>query len=283
LLVQLEILAETKPVPPMARLAVEKGMDLLSRRAYLELGRLLHIPAREAQDLARFIGENLNPFPGRAHWGEVRQRNESNPVYTTPDMIISRMSDTDMGALVVEVAAPYAGLLRVNPLFKEALSQAPADKSESWQADLEGANLLIKCLQQRNHTIVRMMKRLTVLQREFILKGDAYLSPVTRASLADELQVHESTVSRAVSGKSVQLPNGRIIPLSKLFDRSLHIRTALREIVEKETRPLSDTHIADLLIRKGYPVARRTVAKYRAMEGILPARFRQTQAMSSAK
>jgi RNA polymerase sigma-54 factor len=130
---------------------------------------------------------------------------------------------------------------------------------------------------------VRLMQRLVVLQREFILFGDAHLSPVTRASLADELEVHESTVSRAVSSKAVQLPNGRIVPLSKLFDRSLHIRTALIQIISQETQPLSDTHIADLLDKQGFPVARRTVAKYRAMEGILPARFRQPRPVFTAK
>ena len=118
------------------------------------------------------------------------------------------------------------------------------------------------------------MTRMVVLQRRFLLKGDAYLVPVTRAKIALELGVHKSTVSRAVSGKALQLPNGRIISISKLFDRSLHVRTALREIVDKERKPLTDTQIAKILGERGYPVARRTVAKYRTMEGILPARLR---------
>ena len=159
-------------------------------------------------------------------------------------------------------------------LFKRSLAQAPKEKAEEWQAALDQASLLVKCLQQRNHTLVRLMQRLVVLQRDFILNGDAHLNPVTRARLATELEVHESTVSRAVSGKSLQLPNGRIIPLSKLFDRSLHIRTALRQIIAQERKPLSDTEISELLDKQGYQVARRTVAKYRTMEGILPARFR---------
>ena len=133
---------------------------------------------------------------------------------------------------------------------------------------------MIKCLQQRDHTIVRLMQRLAILQREFILHGDAHLEPVTRASLATELEVHESTISRAVSSKSVQLPSGRIVPLGKFFDRSLHIRTALRQIIAQETKPLTDTQLAKILKNQGYPVARRTVAKYRAMEGILPAHLR---------
>jgi RNA polymerase sigma-54 factor len=118
------------------------------------------------------------------------------------------------------------------------------------------------------------MKRLVVLQRDFLLKGDSWIKPITRARLADELGVHESTISRAVAGKSLQLPNLRIIPLSKLFDRSLHIRAVLRDLIEKETIPLSDTDLVKLLKCQGYVVARRTVAKYRSIEGILAARFR---------
>jgi RNA polymerase sigma-54 factor len=118
------------------------------------------------------------------------------------------------------------------------------------------------------------MQRLAAIQREFILHGDAYLEPCTRASLADELGVHESTISRAVSNKAVQLPSGRIVPMSKLFDRSLHIRTALRQLISQEIKPFTDTQLAEMLDRQGYAVARRTVAKYRAMEGILPAHLR---------
>ncbi len=120
------------------------------------------------------------------------------------------------------------------------------------------------------------MKRLVTIQRAFILHGDAHLIPVTRAQLSVELQVHESTISRAVSGKAVQLPNRKIIPLSKWFDRSLNIRTALLKIIAEEKYPLSDTQIAERLEEQGHIIARRTVAKYRSIEGILPARLRQS-------
>jgi RNA polymerase sigma-54 factor len=118
------------------------------------------------------------------------------------------------------------------------------------------------------------MQRLVVIQREFILNGDAYLKPITRADMAEELEVHESTMSRAVSDKAVQLPNRKIIPLAMFFDRSLHIRTALKQIIDEESSILSDSQIAELLSAMGFPVARRTVAKYRAIEGILPAHLR---------
>ena len=275
LLVQLELLAETRPVPSLADRAIREGLDLLSRHLYLELGRALGISTAHAREIARFISENLNPYPARAHWGDVHSPSAPpQDTYHIPDIIISRLDPSPDAPLVIEVVSPLAGQVRVNPLFKEYLQQAPAEKAEEWQADLEQAALLVKCLQQRNHTIVRLMQRLAAIQRSFILHGDAYLEPCTRASLADELGVHELTISRAVSNKAVQLPSGRIVPMSRLFDRSLHIRTALRTLISQETKPYTDTQLAEMLDRQGYAVARRTVAKYRAMEGILPAHLR---------
>lgn len=277
LLVQLEILSEFRHIPPKAKDAIAYGMELLSRYAYAELGRLLKISTSEVESIAIFIAENLNPYPGRAHWGETTSKDDLSNVYYNADIIINRLDNTPQTPLVVEIISPYSGTLRVNPLFRDAIVNAPTEKSENWQSDLDNASLLVKCLQQRNQALVRLMQLLVKLQRKFILEGDAHLLPITRASLAIELGVHESTISRAVNAKAVQLPNQRIIPLSKLFDRSLHIRTALSQIIENEAYPLSDTQIAELLEKQGFSVARRTVAKYRAIEGILPARMRRTQ------
>lgn len=276
MLVQLEVLGETQSIPPMTDQVVRQGMGLLSRRHFAELGKLLGISTSRVKQIARFISKNLNPFPGRSHWGSVHQGVEpAQDVYHFPDILIGRLNDNPDSTLIVEVISPLAGRLRLNPLFRQSIHLAPPDKVEEWQNDLEHASLLIKCLQQRNHTIVRLMQRITAIQRNFILQGDAFLQPLTRASLAEELQVHESTISRAVAGKAVQLPNGKIVPLAKMFDRSLHIRTELRQIIAHECRPLTDTELAALLKQKGYRVARRTVAKYRSKEGILPAHLRQ--------
>jgi RNA polymerase sigma-54 factor len=274
LLVQIEVLSETKAVPVLATRAVQEGFDLLSRRRYIELGKLLKIPTTQAREIARFISDNLNPYPGRAHWGENSLSSANPQVYYTPDIILSRLYDEEDTPLIVEVALPLRGTLRINPLFREAIQHAPEEKIGEWKTDLEQASLLVKCIQQRNHTIVRLMQRLVVMQRQFILLGDAYLLPVTRAALADELELHEATISRAVSDKAVQLPNGHIVPLSRFFDRSLHIRTTLKQLINQEILPLSDSDLASMLAKEGYRVARRTVAKYRAMEGILPAHLR---------
>jgi RNA polymerase sigma-54 factor len=277
LLIQLEVLGESLHIPDRAEDAVRAGIELLSPHHLPELARHLNIPTSQAREIVRFISDNLNPFPARAHWGEMPNTEASNSQENTfhfPDIIISRCTEEDDSALIVEIAMPFYGTLRVNPLFREALQQAPEDKSALWQEDLEKATLLVKCLQQRNHTIVRLMQKLVVIQREFILNGDAYLKPLTRADMAEELEVHESTMSRAVSDKAVQLPSRRIVPLAMFFDRSLHVRTALKQIIDQESDSLSDSQIAEMLSNMGFPVARRTVAKYRSIEGILPAHLR---------
>jgi RNA polymerase sigma-54 factor len=277
LLVQLDVLAETRPVPSLAATAVQQGMSLLSRRKYPELGQLLGISTSQASQIAAFISNNLNPYPARAHWGDVHQSTEPTPnVYHTPDVIISRLNDRDETPLVVEVITPLLGTLRVNPLFRQALRQAPPEHSEEWQHAIDRATLLVKCIGQRNHTLVRLMELLARIQRKFILHGEVHLLPFTRARMAGELEVHESTISRAVSDKAVQLPSGRIIPLSTFFDRNLQVRTILKQIINQESSAnFSDSQLADILKQNGYPVARRTVAKYRAMEGILPSHLRQ--------
>jgi RNA polymerase sigma-54 factor len=124
--------------------------------------------------------------------------------------------------------------------------------------------------------MMRLMQNLVKLQKEYILFGEKHLRPVTRVSLSRVLEVHESTISRAVSGKTVQLPNRRIVPLSSFFDRSLNVRTILRDLIAEEGHALSDSELAALLAKQGVDVARRTVAKYRAMEGILPAHLRRS-------
>lgn len=276
LLVQLEVLSETKTPPMYAAEAIQAGIELLSPHHFADLARALKISVSQAKEIVEFIGDNLNPFPARAHWGEHNTAKSvtDEDVYHHPDIIINRLNDEPDSPLMIEISMPYSGTLRVNPLFREALQQAPEDKAELWQADLEHANLFVKCLQQRNNTISRLVQRLAVIQRNFIIHGDAQLRPLTRAELADELEVHESTISRAVSSKTVQVPSKRIIPLSMFFDRSLHVRTVLKDIIGVERKPLSDTQIAMILSKQGYDVARRTVAKYRSMEGILPAHLR---------
>jgi RNA polymerase sigma-54 factor len=277
LMVQLDVLSETDKVPDLARRIVKDAMGLMTHRQYSEIAHRLGASLRNVQEAIRFIGENLNPYPARTHWGDVRQPgNEGIEVYHRPDIIISLMNDDLEKPLVVEIVMPIHGVLRVNPLFKTAIQQADQEKKEAWKNDYDRASLFVKCLQQRNNTIQRLMQRVVSMQRDFILYGEKQLKPVTRVSISRDLEVHESTISRAVSGKTVQLPNRKIIPLSSFFDRSLNVRTLLRDLIAEEGRPLSDSDLVNILNTKGFDVARRTVAKYRAMEGILPAHMRRS-------
>jgi RNA polymerase sigma-54 factor len=279
LLVQLEVLSENHHVPELAIRIVRDGMEMMTRRQYSEIARAFNVPLRQVQQAVQFIGDNLNPFPGRSHWGDVRQPgNNGVQVYHQPDIIISYLNDDPKNPLVVEIIMPLYGTLRINPLFRSAIREASVEQREAWIGDLERASLFVKCLQQRNHTIQRLIHQIVLLQKDFIMYGEKHLVPITRARFSKELGVHESTISRAVANKTIQLPNKRIIPFSNFFDRSLNVRSILRDIIQAEPSPLSDSELAELLAERGFSVARRTVAKYRAMEGILPAHLRQSMA-----
>lgn len=277
LLIQLDLLKEDTKVPYLAEEAIRVGLKDLSKHSYRNLAKELNTTLDQAQEIAEFIKANLNPYPGRAFWGDHRQSSESSTqAYHKPDIILKEVDNSPNHRLMVEIISPYRGTLRINPLFKQAQKQAPENKTEAWAKDLENASLLIKCLQQRNHTMEQLMTELVKEQRGYILSGDpATLNPQTQAEMSELLGVHESTISRAVSDKSVQLPNRKIIPLKRFFDRSLPVRTTLLRLVENENTPLTDTELVEELSNAGYNIARRTVAKYRAMEGILSSRLRQ--------
>ncbi|MCS6909049.1 MAG: RNA polymerase factor sigma-54 [Anaerolineales bacterium] len=280
LLIQLDSLVEAGACPAAlatpARHIIEHHLDALARQDYARLARALRIPPALATQAAQFIQRNLTPYPARAFWGEGKLPHEDVVGYREPDITISQMRHSK--ALMVEISTPLSGWLRVNPQFKAALQENTAfagdEEREKWAQAVERAALITKCLQQRNHTLRRLMEVIATEQRDFILGGDGDLRPLTRSRVARALGVHESTISRAVAGKSIALPSGRIVPLAKFFDRSLSVRDQVRRIIEAETHPLTDDEIAARLAEEGVHVARRTVAKYRNMLGILPAHLR---------
>jgi RNA polymerase sigma-54 factor len=283
LLVQLAQYPAEDMMADLARRMLTQTFSELGRREYDKIAHELGTNVRQIHAATEFIQENLNPYPSRAYWGSGREAAQGDPnVYHTPDIMISRSPSDPFGPLMVEIFSAISGWLRVNPLFKQAMDSKNGEQNEEWSEHLEKANLFVKCLQQRNNTMRKLMELLVTSQREFILDGPRYLVPMTRAQLADEIGVHESTISRAVANKSVALPNGKIIPLAKFFDRSLSVRDQIKEIVENELKPLTDDEIASMLQEEGIKIARRTVAKYRAIEGILPARLRGTNKLSQA-
>jgi RNA polymerase sigma-54 factor len=278
LLAQLDLLGDDDSLAGLARRIVVDHFAELGRREYERLAQKLDVSLPRVKQAAGLIHDKLNPYPARAFWRSGRQPVPADPnVYHSPDIQISHNPNGDEETLTVEIFAPLAGWLRVNPLFRQSLPEAADGQTEAWTRHLERASLFVKCLQQRNNTMKRLMQALVARQRQFIRSGDRFLQPITRAGIATEIGVHESTVSRAVAHKSVALPDGRIIPLTRFFDRSLSVRDRIKEIVDGEARPMTDDEIAARLRKDGVRVARRTVAKYRSIEGILPARLRHAR------
>jgi len=167
LLVQIRVLKENGVcVPTKTERAISEGMAYLSRHQYAELAKCLNITKEEAEEIANFISINLNPFPARAHWGDFYQRSNDQPqVYHQPDIIIKQLNSVETSSLVVEILLPLRGTLQINPLFRQSLKEAPGESLEQWRKDLENANLLIKCIQQRNNTMQRLMTHLAGHQR----------------------------------------------------------------------------------------------------------------------
>jgi RNA polymerase sigma-54 factor len=278
LLIQIDSLAETGPVPAGVREIVAGHLEELAHGEYAAIAKALHLDRDAVEAAARFIKVNLTPYPGRTYFRSGRARAESDPdLYRQAEMTFRVQPNNPGGPLVVEVYAPLAGRVRVNPEFRQMVRTLSGEEREKWNEKVEEALLIDKCLRQSQNTLMRLAAALAAEQRAFILGTDRELKPLTRAELAKRLEVHESTVSRAVSNKRAALPNGRIIPISRFFDRSLSVRDMVRAIVSGESKALSDTEIVSLLEEQGVHIARRTVAKYRAMEGILPMSLRRAQ------
>jgi RNA polymerase sigma-54 factor len=288
LLIQLDSLAETSDAPAamlgLARLLIKEHFEALGKMEYERVVRRLraehnlYLAPGAVESTVQFIHRNLTPYPARAFWGDGKLPPPDGAALRNPDVNITALDAAAGGALSVEVFTPLSGWLRVNPDLKAAVATCSGDDRERWGQAVAEAALVAKCLQQRNHTMRRLMQIIAEGQREFILGGDGDLRPITRVQIAQALGLHESTISRAVAGKSVALPDGRIVPLAKFFDRSLSVRDRVRQLIERETRPLTDDNIAAALAEEGVQVARRTVAKYRKMLGILPANVRGRQA-----
>lgn len=278
LLIQVDVLGETKPIPDAVRSIIQEYLEELGRGEYGTIARQLAISRAKVEQAARFIHLNLTPYPGRAFLGSDFTRGSTEPErYTDAEMTFRLSPHEPNGPLIVEVFAPLAARLHVSTEFREALRALEGEERDDWEAKVEQAALVEKCLRQSQNTLLRLARTLAQEQRGFILGSDRDLKPLTRAYVAKLLMLHESTISRAVSRKRAGLPDGRIVPLSRFFDRSLSVRDEVRSIIAGEGEPLTDTEVAGMLRDRGIPVARRTIAKYRAMEGILPAALRKAQ------
>jgi len=181
----------------------------------------------------------------------------------------------------VEVIESRRFGLSVNGMYQQLLMQAnqsgvdySAEERDHIQHYVSRAKMFIANINQRRQTMQKITDFLVAHQRDFLLHGVRHLRPLTRATLAEQTGIHESTVSRATAGKYVMLPNGEVIPFSNFFTASLSVKDVIKDMISNEQRPLTDQEIATKLKDHGYSLARRTVAKYRDQLDILPSSLR---------
>lgn len=280
LLIQLKELGQADAQRTVAECLIADQWDMLGRCSLSTLGQEVGASAEEVRKALCFIRENLNPFPAHACWARgARDPSDDVVLDVEPDVIIRSCEDSGGGyAIELPKAGEYG--LRVRTGSGGAWTgEGASDKGEwdRWHQLCGRARLFVKSIEQRWRTLQDLMDHLVDYQREFLDRGEAYLRPLTRAQVAAEMGVHESTVSRAVAGKYVQLPSARIVPLEVFFDTAAPVKCLIRELVEQEEEPLSDSALAERLAEYGHDVARRTVAKYRNALDILPSSLRRRE------
>lgn len=279
LLIQLRRLREDGKPRPLAE-AIITHWDLFLKQRVQALAKALDATEQEIRAEYAFIKANLNAKPAHAHWALGEAKPASDTVYIRPDIAIRRRPAPDKG-FEVEVLPGRSFTLRISPEYKRLAEELEHKNDPSCEQAKEQlreymsrGKLFIRCVNQRWQTLQMIGDWLVNYQAEFLENGERAIKPITRAELAEQIGVHESTVSRAIANKYALLPNGRVIPLADFFDESLAVKDVLLEIIRQEKRPLSDQQLAKRLAQRGYPIARRTVAKYRQELGILPARLR---------
>jgi len=210
---------------------------------------------------------NLDPHPGRVY-------SDEEPQYIVPDVYVYKLGNE----YVIMLNDEGLPRLRISGYYKEILkkdSTAPSTTKDYVQDKLRSAMWLIKSIQQRQRTIYRVVESILKFQREFFERGVAHLRPMVLRDVAEDLGMHESTISRVTSNKYVHTPQG-IYELKYFFNSAIatyggdslaseSIKQRIKSIVQGEhpEKPLSDSAIADIFARENIQLARRTVPKHR--------------------
>ena len=256
---------------------VRDHLDDLGRKRYPEIARVLSIPVEQVQSIANFIS-TLEPKPGRMFNTEQQQ-------YVAADVVVQRVGD-DYVVMLNDEQIPH---LRISNTYKELMGQP--DKSREARdyirEKIRAGKFLIKSIYQRQQTIHNIARVIVERQRGFLEQGISYLKPLTMADVANEVGVHETTVSRAVANKYIQTPQG-LFEMKYFFTpgfttesgttlSNTSVKDQIAQLISREnaTQPLSDQEIVAILREQGIPIARRTVAKYRNELGILPSNLRK--------
>jgi len=277
LLIQLRHLATLGLEQPHAEEVISGFLIELGEHKFGRIAQELKITQEEVADVWEFVKTKLNPHPAHGFSSTNARDRDTRQMYILPDVIITRGED----GLEVEVIESKRFMLRVSPMYSRLHGELhrdgaamSTDERRHVQQYVGRAKLFIANINQRRQTLYNITCCLVKQQEEFLQKGVRHLKPLSRAAVATVLGVHESTVSRATAGKYVMTPDGEVIPYAHFFTPSLSIKDVMKEMVEHEGRPLTDTQIGDRLREKGINIARRTVAKYRMQLDILPSMLR---------
>jgi len=254
--------------PAMARLI--DNLDLLAKGRMNDLKRICSV---DEEDLADMISElrAYDPKPGSRFGSEGAEQ-------ATPDVFVRRTA----AGYSVELNTAALPRLLVNRRYYQELRTGPQDRSsKAWLSEcLASANWLVRALDQRARTIVKVVSEIVKTQQGFFERGAEALKPLTLKQIAEAIEMHESTVSRVTSNKYLLCDRG-LLELKYFFSSGVGstggegdgasaeaVKTAIRDIVEREAEILSDDAIAALLKQRGFDCARRTVVKYRESMGI---------------
>lgn len=274
LLLQLERLGQQKTLEYRI---VNEFMEALGKRRIPEIARGTEQSVDEVQAALERIAR-LEPRPGRAYLPD-------NDQYILPEVFVRKSGDD----YVVTTNNEHIPHLRISNTYKDLMAQGgnSAEVRNYIREKIRAGKFLIKSLHQRQQTILNIANEIVRRQREFMDKGVAALKPLTMVQVAEVVGVHETTVSRAVSGKYMQTPQG-IFEMKYFFTAGIQTasgdgmsNTSVKDMIadifkaEDTAKPLSDQEVVRMLKEKGIVIARRTVAKYRTELNILPSNLRK--------
>jgi RNA polymerase sigma-54 factor len=256
---------------------ISDHMQDLGKRRFPEIARRIGITVEQVQKCANNIAQ-LDPRPGTI-FAQAPQN------YVLPDVTVEKVNGTYQVILNGE-QIPH---LRISNTYKDIMAQDGngSEVKDYIRDKIRSGKFLIKSIHQRQQTISNIAHQIVSRQREFFDHGSSHLKPMTMVQIADAVGVHETTVSRAISGKYMSTPQG-VFEMKYFFTpgyqtasgesmSNTSVKEAILDLVKGEdgNSPLSDKEIVEILSKRGIPIARRTVAKYRTELNILPSNMRR--------
>jgi len=274
----LQLKAQPSPLSRLLSTILKRYLKFLESSNLPAIAKEMKLPLAEIIECSKLL-RSLNPKPGRNHSGE-------DAPHITPDVYIYKLGDS----YTIVLNDNGLSKLRISNTYRNALQQgdlSPGATKNFVQEKLKSALWLIRSIHQRQRTIYRVTESIIKFQSEFLEKGVGHLKPLILRDIADDIGMHESTISRATTNKYVHTPQG-IFELKYFFNSSISssggediaseaVKNQIRQLVAQEhpQKPYSDQKLAELLKAKGVDIARRTIAKYRELLGILPSSKRK--------